>query len=366
MDLEVRHIHKPEHLRGLLMVLFHRATRTGKGRVVRLQVPPEIPRHQKAELEQELQATKDHLQSTIEELETSNEELKSMNEELQSSNEEMQSTNEEIETSKEELQSVNEELMIVNTELQSKIDELSQANSEMSNLLAGTQIATVFLTNDLRIKRFTPTATDVINLIPGDIGRPVSDIASKLEYDDMLNDAADVLRTLTSSEKTVHSREGSSYLIRIMPYRTIMNVIDGVVMTFIDITEQKKTQEALSEALGFLDGIAETIREPLVILGSDLRVQRANEAFYTMFRVTPADTQKKQIYELGNRQWDIPALRELLEKVLPENSLVRDFLVDHEFPGIGRRKMLLNARRVDNPGTQKSSILLVIEDRTKL
>jgi len=235
----------------------------------------------------------------------------------------------------------------------------------MSNLLAGTQIATVFLSNDLRIKRFTPSATDVINLIQTDVGRPVSDIASKLEYDDMLNDAAEVLRTLTQSERTVRGREGSSYLIRIMPYRTIANVIDGVVMTFIDITEQKKTQEALSEALGFLDGLVETIREPLVVLGANLRVQRANEAFYSMFQVTTAETQNKQIYELGNRQWDIPALRELLEKVLPENALVSDFLVDHEFPGIGRRKMLLNARRVDSPGAQKGAILLAIEDRTK-
>lgn len=366
VDLEVRHIHTPEHLRGLLMVLFHPTAGAGTRKAIPPRVPAsDVSRHQKAELEQELRATKDHLQSTIEELETSNEELKSMNEELQSSNEEMQSTNEEIETSKEELQSVNEELMTVNAELQSKIDELSQANSDMTNLLAGTQIATVFLSNDLRIKRFTPSATAVINLIQADIGRPISDIASKLEYEDMINDAAEVLRTLTLSEKTVRGREGSSYLIRIMPYRTIANVIDGVVMTFIDITEQRRTQEALSEALGFLDGIVKTVREPLVVLDGDLRVQRANEAFYTLFRVAPADTQEKRIYELGSRQWDIPALRELLETVLPENTMVRDFLVDHEFPGLGHRKMLLNARRVAKSGTGKGAILLVIEDRTK-
>jgi two-component system CheB/CheR fusion protein len=366
VDLEVRYIKNPEHLRGLVMIVFHPVSPAGTGKTARTRaLRREKSRSQKTELELELRATKDHLQGTIEELETSNEELKSVNEELQSSNEEMQSSNEELETSKEELQSVNEELMTVNTELQSKIDELFQANSDMSNLLAGTQVATIFLNNDLRIKRFTPAVTDVINLIQTDAGRPLSDIASKLEYDDMVKDAAEVLRTLASTEKSVRGRDGSSYLIRIMPYRTVANVIDGVVITFIDMTEQKRTQEALSEALGFLDGIVETLREPLVVLDADLRVLRANDAFYRLFQVIPADTREKRIYELGSHQWDIPALRELLEKVLPENTLVRDYPVDQEFPGIGRRKMLLNARKVVGEETQMRAILLVFEDITE-
>ncbi|HWR73264.1 MAG TPA: CheR family methyltransferase, partial [Nitrospirota bacterium] len=365
MDLEVRYIKNPEHLRGLMMVVFHPVSRAGTGKTARKPaLPREASRRRTAELELELRSTKEHLQSTIEQLETANEELKSMNEELQSSNEELQSTNEEIETSKEELQSVNEELMTVNAELQTKIDEVSQSNSDMINLLAGTQIATIFLNTELRIKRFTPTATDVINLIQTDVGRPLSDIASKLESGDLVKDAAEVLRTLAPGEKTVRGRDGNWYLIHITPYRTITNVIDGVVITFTNITEQKRTQEALSEALGFLDGIVETVREPLVILDADLRVQRANDAFYSMFRVAPADTQARPIYELGNRQWDIPALRELLEKVLPGNTVVRDFPVDHVFPGIGHRNMLLNARRVARPGARNSAILLVIEDRT--
>jgi two-component system CheB/CheR fusion protein len=174
-----------------------------------------------------------------------------------------------------------------------------------------------------------------------------------------------VLRTLAAGEKTVRGRDGNWYLIYITPYRTITNVIDGVVITFTDITEQKRAQEALSEALGFLDGIVETVREPLVVLDADLRVQRANDAFYNMFRVAPAETQARPLYELGNRQWDIPALRELLEKILPGNTLVSDFPVEHEFPGIGRRKMLLNARRVVRQGTETQAILLVFEDRTE-
>ena len=362
-DLELKYISKPEHLRGLVMIVFHemqqaKVPKTTKGRA---QPPKKALRHI-AELELELKSTKEHLHSTVEELETSNEELKSTNEELQSSNEELQSTNEEIETSKEELQSVNEELMMVNAELQTKIDDLSQANSDMINLLAGTQIATVFLGSDLRIKRFTPTAIDLINLIQTDVGRPISDIASKLEYQELAQDAQDVLRTLVSKEKEVRGTNGRWYLMRIMPYRTLANVIDGVVITFIDITEQKKTQETLRDALEFSEGIVETVREPLMVLDADLRVLRTNGAFYTTFKVAPADTEKKLIYELGSRQWDIPALRELLEKVLPENTQVRDFVVDHEFPGIGRKKMLLNARRVLRRDSQTRTILLAIED----
>ena len=366
VDLEVKYITKPEHLRGLAMVVFHEVLQAKRGKPARgKSLPPEKSNRHIAELELELKSTKEHLQSTIEELETSNDELNSTNEELQSSNEELQSTNEEIETSKEELQSVNEELMTVNAELQNKIDELMQANSDMINLLTGTQIATLFLSNDLLIRRFTPTATDIINLIQTDMGRPISDIASKLEYRELAQDAKDVLKTLVSREKEVRGNNGRWYLLRIMPYRTIANVIDGVVITFIDITEQKKTQETLRDALDFSEGIVETMREPLVVLNADLRVIRTNEAFYKTFRVAPADTEKKLIYELGSRQWDIPALRELLEKVLPENTQVRDFVVDHEFPGIGRKKMLLNARTIVKQGAQARTILLAIENVTE-
>jgi PAS domain-containing protein len=145
---------------------------------------------------------------------------------------------------------------------------------------------------------------------------------------------------------------------------SILYFIDGVVMTFVNITEQKRTQEALSETLGFLEGIVATVREPLLMLDGNLRVIRANDAFYQTFRVSPGETQNRLIYDLGSRQWNIPALRELLEEVLPKSSIVRDFRVDHDFPGIGRKTMLLNARRVAKQDDQNGAILLVIEDRT--
>jgi two-component system, chemotaxis family, CheB/CheR fusion protein len=207
-----------------------------------------------AALHQELRAKEEHLQTTMEELETANEELKSSNEEMQSVNEEMQSvneelqsTNEELETSKEELESVNEELATVNAELQTKVADLTRANNDMNNLLAGTGIATVFVDHALRILRFTPAATRIINLIQGDIGRPVGHLVSNLAgYDCLSNDAREVLETLVPKEVEVETKSGVWYVMRIIPYRTIDNVIEGVVITFVDVDAQKKAQNVLA------------------------------------------------------------------------------------------------------------------------
>ncbi|MFW6044523.1 MAG: chemotaxis protein CheB [Planctomycetota bacterium] len=199
-----------------------------------------------AELEQKLRAKEEYLQATTEELETSNEELRSSNEEMQSMNEELQSTNEELETSKEELQSVNEELSTVNAELEAKVADLKQANDDMNNLLAGTGIATVFVDHQLRIMRFTPGATDIINLIESDIDRPVSHIVNKLTgYNSLKEDTQAVLDTLVPKEHEVQTAEGRWYNMRIQPYRTTDNVIEGAVLTFVDITEKRKIHEEL-------------------------------------------------------------------------------------------------------------------------
>ena len=201
-----------------------------------------------AALKRELRAKEEYLQTTNEELETSNEELKSSNEEMQSVNEELQSTNEELETSKEELQSVNEELATVNAELQQKVSDLSRANNDMNNLLASTDIGTIFVDHQLCIQRFTPTATEVINLIRTDVGRPVGHIVSNLVgYDRMVEDVQTVLDTLTPKEVEVQTKAGTWYLLRIRPYRTLENVIEGAVITFTEITEMKKAQAALRE-----------------------------------------------------------------------------------------------------------------------
>ncbi len=200
-------------------------------------------------LRQELRAKDEYLQTTHEELESSNEELKSSNEEMQSVNEELQSTNEELETSKEELQSVNEELATVNNELQTKVVDLSRANNDMNNLLAGTGIGTVFVDHQLRILRSTPAASNIINLILSDVGRPVAHIVSNLVgYDNLVSDTQSVLNSLALKEVEVQTKEGSWYAMRIQPYRTLNNVIEGAVISFVNISEMVQARTALKKA----------------------------------------------------------------------------------------------------------------------
>jgi len=216
----------------------------------------EVIRH----LESELIATRERLQTTIEELETSNEEMKSSNEEFQSVNEELQSANEELETSKEELQSVNEELETVNAELNSKIESLDRAISDRKNLLESTQIATLFLDNNLRVRSFTPAITEIFHLIESDYGRPITDIVTRLAYEALSRDVSRVLRTLTRLEQEVALTDGSaSYIMRILPYRTVDNVFSGVVITFIDITERKRNEESLARLAAIIENSQEAI-----------------------------------------------------------------------------------------------------------
>ncbi len=211
-------------------------------------------------LEAELQLARDRLQATIEELESTNEELKASNEEYQSVNEELQSSNEELETSKEELQSLNEELQTVNGELAHRVEELGRANSDLKNLLESTQIATVFLDNDLKVKSFTPAITDLFHLIESDLGRPISHIAARIAYDDLESDVRKVLRPLSTIERETKSEQTKSrYLTRVLPYRSVDNVIEGVVLTFLDVTPLMRAEERLREGEARLRSVVEKI-----------------------------------------------------------------------------------------------------------
>jgi two-component system CheB/CheR fusion protein len=213
-------------------------------------------------LRQELRAKEDYLKASNEQLETSNEELKSANEEMQSVNEELQSTNEELETSKEELQSVNEELATVNSELQTKVADLSRANNDMNNLLAGTGIATIFVDHQLRLLRFTPAATRIINLISTDVGRPVGHIVSNLVgYDCLVADLQEVLEQLRPKEVEVRTAEGKWYSLRIQLYRTLDNAIEGAVITFLDISDRKRTELALRQSESLFRMVGEAISQ---------------------------------------------------------------------------------------------------------
>ncbi len=244
INLTVKPVMEYGTVRGMLMIIFNDATKL-KTKAKSKAKP--IKNEEVTQLEQELQYTKENLQTTIEELETSNEELKSTNEELQSTNEELQSTNEELETSKEELQSLNEESATVNAELQSRIDALSDANDDMKNLLDCTEIATIFLDTDLKIRRFTAKATEIIPLTATDKGRPLKHLASSLIDIEISDYGEQVLKDLSMKELEVKTKNGHFHMMRIRPYRTIANVIDGVVFTFENITKYKQKSLDFSE-----------------------------------------------------------------------------------------------------------------------
>ncbi len=317
-----------------------------------------------AELEQELRFNKESLQTTVEELETSNEELKSTNEELQSTNEELQSANEELETSKEEMQSLNEELTTVNNELESKVQELAEANSDMQNLLNSTEIATVFLDSHLRIKRYTRKAKEVVSLIDTDIGRPITDLSTSIKGIDLERKATHVLDSLKQVEEEVQTANGAWYLLRMSPYRTVENVIDGVVVTFVEIGHLKSTIEEGRKAWELYESIFDTLREPVLILDEERNVVTANNRFYSAFRISPKYAEGKKLDEIGRGQWDLSALHDLLDEVLPENNAFEDYELEADFGRAGRRKLLLNGRKVQRAAGRAEMILLAMEDVT--
>ncbi len=256
VNITVHRLEEPEPLRGLVMIVF-----ADVAAPLETKTPGRVGKHGKAavhkarlaELEQKHQQVCMELQTTREEMQSSQEELRSTNEELQSTNEELQSTNEELTTSKEEMQSLNEELQTVNTELQVRVDELSRSNNDMKNLLNSTDIATLFLDNDLKVRRFTTQATKIIKLIPGDVGRPITDLASDLLYPELEADAREVLQRLSFAEKPISGRDGRWFTVRIMPYRTLDDRIDGVVITFADITAAKTLEAQLRKRHAVLE-----------------------------------------------------------------------------------------------------------------
>ena len=252
-DLTIERLQTDDELDGMVIIAFTDVPAPEETKTAPDAAADTPASRRLAEVEGDARRFRAELQSTREEMQFSQEELRSTNEELQSTNEEMQSTNEELTTSKEEMQSLNEELQTVNAELQGKIDELSRANNDMNNLLNSTDVATLFLDNELKVRRFTTPATKIIKLIPGDEGRPITDLASELLYPGLSADAREVLSKLSSMEKSVRSRDGRWFTARLVPYRTLDNHIDGVVITFWDISEAKKLEAALRKAQSKLE-----------------------------------------------------------------------------------------------------------------
>ncbi|MEH1901292.1 MAG: chemotaxis protein CheB [Nostoc sp.] len=309
-------------------------------------------------------ATQEYLEAVIQEQEHINQDLKVANEEILSSNEELQSTNEELETAKEEIQATNEELNTTNEELRSRNLELHQLNNDLTNLLASINIPILILTSDLRIRRFTPMGQRLFNLIPADGGRPLSDIRTNLDIPDLESLILDVLDTLIIKELEVQTFGGHWYNLRIRPYRTIENQIDGVVLVLIDIDVLKRSAATLEQARNYAEAIVETVQVPLIVLDSNLRVNKANSSFYETFQVSESQTAQSLIFELGNGQWNLPGLRSLLEDILANNTSIQNLEVEHCFEQIGQKTMLLNGWKIIQQG-EPLRILLAIEDITE-
>ncbi|HEX3654779.1 MAG TPA: chemotaxis protein CheB [Pirellulales bacterium] len=317
--------------------------------------PPEIqqPDEQKvSRLQQELAASREYLQSIIQELEAANEELQSANEEILSSNEELQSTNEELDTAKEELQSTNEELNTVNDELHGRNEELSLVNSDLVNLLHNVQIAIVIVAMDLRIRRFTPMAEKVLNLIPSDVGRPISHIKPNIDYSDLERMISDVIERTEPQARDVRDLQGHWYSLRIRPYKNMENRIDGAVLALFDIDAAKRYTTDINDLRLFAEGVVDVVREPLVVLDGERRVRMANRAFCTLCGVAQADVMGKALIEIADGQWNDPAIRDLLAKLSERDEPIEGFATELRAGG-GRRPLLLNGRRIagEHPGS---------------
>ncbi len=370
VDLEVLPVQGRSSGQLCFLVLFAETSEAGVQPAAPLS-PGNRPPHgdtdrQIEQLEQELATTQQYLQAVIEDQSAANEELQVANEEILSSNEELQSLNEELETAKEELQSSNEELNTLNEELQHRNLELGLLGDDLINLLTGLHIPVVLLSPDLCLRRFTPAAARLMNLLPTDVNRPLSDIRPNFDLPDLETSILEAIQTVTVVEREVQDRQGCWYSLRIRPYRTRDNRIDGAVLVLVDIDTLKRAAAEVAEARDFADAIIETVREPLLVLDPELRVERANRTFYEVFRVKREKTEGRFLHELGNRQWNLPALRTALDSILTDAQEIRDFEVEHDFPQIGRRTMVLNARRVRRAGIGAEKILIAMEDRTEL
>jgi two-component system, chemotaxis family, CheB/CheR fusion protein len=312
-------------------------------------------------LERELTSTREHLRALIAEHETMREEMRAAHEEAVSSNEELQSTNQELETAKEELQSSNEELVTLNDELQHHNVELNALTHDLTNLLLGVDIPVLVLDAGLRVRRFSPVAGTLLNLIPGDVGRPFSDIASNLDVSNWRELFSKVTRQGRSIEREVSDRNGHRYSLRVRPYKTGDDKVQGVLVVLLDTDLIYRARDQAQKSGDYAHAILETIREALVVVDSECRVFSVNRSFCDLFRVSPESMEHQSFFGPGAFQCNAPRLRERLQDVLSKGAEIKDFDVDQLFPEIGRRRLLLNARRIDATQT----ILIAIEDVTE-
>ena len=323
---------------------------------------------------EELAETREYLHSIQQQHETATEELQAASEEVQSANEELQSVNEELETSKEELESANEELITVNDEMNNRNVELTQLNNDLLNVQTSSRLAILLLGRDLTIRRFSAEAQKQFDLRVTDVGHSIAHVRHGLavapesaELDgaavNLPGIVAEVIATVREQEYQVRDRSGCWHSMRVRPYVTVDNQVDGAVVLLVDIDALKRTEQMIGVARDYAENIIATVREPLVVLDRNLRVRSANRSFYRLFRTEPESTVGGAFFDLAAGQWDMVGLGERLSQILEQNVTLEDYEIEHHFEGIGTRILLFNARRVVD--AEKSNlILLAIEDIT--
>jgi two-component system CheB/CheR fusion protein len=316
--------------------------------------------HRQQLLEDELAASRTYLQSIIQELEAANEELQSANEEILSSNEELQSTNEELDTAKEELQSTNEELNTVNDELHGRNEELSRANSDLMNILSSVQIAILIVSSDLRVRRFTPMAERTLNLIATDVGRPIGHIKPNLDFAELEQSIREAIDTVTPVERQVQDRQGNWYALRIRPYKSVDNRIDGAVLSLFDIDALHRQEVELREMQHYAEAVVEAIHQPIVVLDDELRVRTANPAFLTAFGLSGDRVRERPFSELGDGQWN--GVGPQLESLAAGRAMQAQLDVERPSPGGDGRRIRVDARRIDGPAGRPPLVLLTFEN----
>ena len=364
VSLEITPIVAGEGPDRYFLIVFHRigqnASRATYG------FPAYTPRDEASgNLQRELGDMHEYLRNMREAYEVNAEELRAANEEARSANEELQSTNEELGTTTEELQSTNEELTTVNEELQNRNRELAATNSDLGNVLAAVTVAVVMVDQDLRVRRFNSAAEKLLELGPVDVGRPIGHLRGQIETPRLEAQVQEVIENLDTTTDEIQDVNGCWYQLSVRPYRTVDERIAGAVITFQSIDLLKRGLQASEEARENAEALIETVREPLVVIDSDLRVQRATAAFYENFLVSREETEGHYVYDLGNGQWNQPRLRELLGCALLKSEPFQDYEIEHDFPHLGRRTMRLNARRIPHRDQQKRLALLSIEDVTE-
>jgi two-component system CheB/CheR fusion protein len=348
------------------LILFHevsnqrnrRSTKGGPGQKTRAK--PARGDDENSRLRLELAASREYLQSIIQDLEATNEELQSANEEVLSSNEELQSTNEELDTAKEELQSTNEELNTLNEELHGRNEELSRVNSDLVNLLGSVQIAIVIVSGDMRIRRFTPMAERILNLLPADIGRPIAHIKPNIECADLEQLITRAIDEMAVADTEVRDRQNHLYSLRIRPYKNVENRIDGAVLALVDIHSSRRNAEQVQEVSAYAESLLDAVHEPVMLFDRNLLIRAVNRAYVQVFGLAGQFRPGSPLEEFHGGVWNQPELRTMLRRVLAQQDRADNYRVSADFPGMGLREVLVNARAVIH-GSSQEGVLVAIQ-----